>query len=63
MMQWAMDDANDKLYFIQQNIPLFYDICIPNKTKTLRPKGQPWFSADIRILIDTIQTLEEVQNK
>lgn len=44
-------DVNDQLFFIQENVKKLFDLCVPLKTKVIKPNQHPWFSPEINQLI------------
>lgn len=49
---FTLGNSNDQLSFIQENLRRLYDRCVLIKTKLIIPKHQPWFTTEIKKLIE-----------
>ncbi|XP_075163248.1 uncharacterized protein LOC142235879 [Haematobia irritans] len=49
---YRIDSPNDQLAFLEDNVTSLFDMTVPMITRTVRRKGNGWFTSRIRELID-----------
>lgn len=49
---YSFHNVDDQLAFLQNNIYMIYNSCVPLKTKVVNHKQQPWFNNTIKFLIE-----------